>query len=233
MAYPCLCVDDVERSVAFYTALLDLVVGADLGWYVELGPSVRSGKRRGRRRGPRPSLGATRLRPRAGWRAGERAGRRRHRLWRGGPRSTAWRSPSRAGTRTSASATSWRSTPTASSSTSSSGSRPAWRFAASWSTAGAGGGRERRGGAALDDRRGGPLGAAHGGGAPPLSRRGRARAGLGRPGHALPLLHGGRRSTTRSGSASCARPACRWRTCGRWPRAASPSTASSSASATA
>jgi catechol 2,3-dioxygenase-like lactoylglutathione lyase family enzyme len=43
MAYPCLCVDDVERSVAFYTALLDLVVGADLGWYVELAPSVRSG----------------------------------------------------------------------------------------------------------------------------------------------------------------------------------------------
>ena len=42
MAYPCLCVDDVERSVAFYTALLDLVVGADLGWYVELCPSVRS-----------------------------------------------------------------------------------------------------------------------------------------------------------------------------------------------
>jgi catechol 2,3-dioxygenase-like lactoylglutathione lyase family enzyme len=30
-------VDDVERSLAFYTGLLDLSVTADLGWYVELG----------------------------------------------------------------------------------------------------------------------------------------------------------------------------------------------------
>jgi catechol 2,3-dioxygenase-like lactoylglutathione lyase family enzyme len=36
--YPCLCVDDVGRSVAFYTGLLDLVVTADVGWYAELGP---------------------------------------------------------------------------------------------------------------------------------------------------------------------------------------------------
>jgi catechol 2,3-dioxygenase-like lactoylglutathione lyase family enzyme len=35
--YPCLCVDDVERSLAFYDRLLDLPVTADLGWYVELG----------------------------------------------------------------------------------------------------------------------------------------------------------------------------------------------------
>ena len=35
--YPCLCVDDVERSVAFYTALLGLDVTADAGWYVEVG----------------------------------------------------------------------------------------------------------------------------------------------------------------------------------------------------
>ena len=35
--YPCLCVDDVERSVAFYTALLGLDVTADVGWYVEVG----------------------------------------------------------------------------------------------------------------------------------------------------------------------------------------------------
>ena len=39
-AYPCLCVDDVERSVAFYVDLLDLTVGADLGWYVELGSAA-------------------------------------------------------------------------------------------------------------------------------------------------------------------------------------------------
>ena len=35
--YPCLCVDDVERSVAFYTALLGLDFTADVGWYVEVG----------------------------------------------------------------------------------------------------------------------------------------------------------------------------------------------------
>ena len=50
-AYPCLCVDDVERSVAFYRGLLELTVGADLGWYVELGrPSVDgAGRGDGRR----------------------------------------------------------------------------------------------------------------------------------------------------------------------------------------
>jgi catechol 2,3-dioxygenase-like lactoylglutathione lyase family enzyme len=36
-AYPTLCVDDVERSVAFYRDLLGLEVTADAGWYVELG----------------------------------------------------------------------------------------------------------------------------------------------------------------------------------------------------
>jgi uncharacterized glyoxalase superfamily protein PhnB len=35
--YPCLCVDDIERAIAFYRALLDLPVSADAGWYVELG----------------------------------------------------------------------------------------------------------------------------------------------------------------------------------------------------
>jgi catechol 2,3-dioxygenase-like lactoylglutathione lyase family enzyme len=42
-SYPCLCVDDVERSLAFYDRLLDLAVTADLGWYVELGrpPAAR------------------------------------------------------------------------------------------------------------------------------------------------------------------------------------------------
>ena len=35
--YPCLCVDGVECSVAFYTALLGLDVIADVGWYVEVG----------------------------------------------------------------------------------------------------------------------------------------------------------------------------------------------------
>jgi catechol 2,3-dioxygenase-like lactoylglutathione lyase family enzyme len=34
--YPCLCVDDVERSVAFYSSLVALEVSADVGWYVEL-----------------------------------------------------------------------------------------------------------------------------------------------------------------------------------------------------
>jgi catechol 2,3-dioxygenase-like lactoylglutathione lyase family enzyme len=37
-SYPCLCVDDVERSVAFYVDLLGLEVSADVGWYVELSP---------------------------------------------------------------------------------------------------------------------------------------------------------------------------------------------------
>jgi catechol 2,3-dioxygenase-like lactoylglutathione lyase family enzyme len=36
-SYPTLCVDDVERSVAFYAELLGLEVTADAGWYVELG----------------------------------------------------------------------------------------------------------------------------------------------------------------------------------------------------
>jgi catechol 2,3-dioxygenase-like lactoylglutathione lyase family enzyme len=49
--YPCLCVDDVERSVAFYTGLLDLAVEADLGWYVELGPPSRSATGSGARSG--------------------------------------------------------------------------------------------------------------------------------------------------------------------------------------
>src|SRR5690349_16750824 len=44
VGYPCLCVDDVERSVAFYAGLLDLAVGADLGWYVELGPEEGAGE---------------------------------------------------------------------------------------------------------------------------------------------------------------------------------------------
>jgi catechol 2,3-dioxygenase-like lactoylglutathione lyase family enzyme len=35
--YPCLCVDDVDEAVAFYRALLELSVAADVGWYVELG----------------------------------------------------------------------------------------------------------------------------------------------------------------------------------------------------
>ncbi|MEA3214591.1 MAG: hypothetical protein QOJ19_747 [Acidimicrobiia bacterium] len=33
--YPCLCVDDLERSVAFYLRLLELEVSADAGWYIE------------------------------------------------------------------------------------------------------------------------------------------------------------------------------------------------------
>ena len=36
-SYPCLCVDDVERSVAFYTALLSVEVTAHVGWYAEVG----------------------------------------------------------------------------------------------------------------------------------------------------------------------------------------------------
>ena len=47
VGYPCLCVDDVERSVAFYAGLLDLAVGADLGWYVELGRPEVDGAGRG------------------------------------------------------------------------------------------------------------------------------------------------------------------------------------------
>jgi catechol 2,3-dioxygenase-like lactoylglutathione lyase family enzyme len=43
-AYPTLCVDDVERSVAFYLALLGLEVTADAGWYVELGRPGSSGR---------------------------------------------------------------------------------------------------------------------------------------------------------------------------------------------
>jgi catechol 2,3-dioxygenase-like lactoylglutathione lyase family enzyme len=40
--YPCLCVDDVERSVDFYVDLLGLEVSADVGWYVELSPAGSS-----------------------------------------------------------------------------------------------------------------------------------------------------------------------------------------------
>jgi uncharacterized glyoxalase superfamily protein PhnB len=35
--YPCLCVDDMDRAIAYYRALLELPVSADVGWYVELG----------------------------------------------------------------------------------------------------------------------------------------------------------------------------------------------------
>ena len=35
--YPCLCVDDIERAIAFYRSLLELPVSADVGWYAELG----------------------------------------------------------------------------------------------------------------------------------------------------------------------------------------------------
>jgi catechol 2,3-dioxygenase-like lactoylglutathione lyase family enzyme len=35
--YPCLCVDDMDRAIGFYRALLELPVSADVGWYVELG----------------------------------------------------------------------------------------------------------------------------------------------------------------------------------------------------
>lgn len=34
--YPCLCVDDVVRSIGFYRALLDLDVSVDVGWYAEV-----------------------------------------------------------------------------------------------------------------------------------------------------------------------------------------------------
>ena len=34
--FPCLCVDDLERSIVFYRALLDLDVSVDVGWYAEL-----------------------------------------------------------------------------------------------------------------------------------------------------------------------------------------------------
>jgi catechol 2,3-dioxygenase-like lactoylglutathione lyase family enzyme len=41
-SYPCLCVDDIERSVGFYTGLLGLEVSADVGWYVELSGPTRN-----------------------------------------------------------------------------------------------------------------------------------------------------------------------------------------------
>jgi catechol 2,3-dioxygenase-like lactoylglutathione lyase family enzyme len=34
--YPCLCVDDMARSIEFYRALVDLDVAVDVGWYAEL-----------------------------------------------------------------------------------------------------------------------------------------------------------------------------------------------------
>ena len=34
--FPCLCVDDLVRSIVFYRALLDLDVTVDVGWYAEL-----------------------------------------------------------------------------------------------------------------------------------------------------------------------------------------------------
>lgn len=34
--FPCLCVDDLPRSIAFYRALLDLVISVDVGWYAEV-----------------------------------------------------------------------------------------------------------------------------------------------------------------------------------------------------
>jgi catechol 2,3-dioxygenase-like lactoylglutathione lyase family enzyme len=34
--YPCLCVDDLARSIGFYRALLGFEVVADVGWYAEL-----------------------------------------------------------------------------------------------------------------------------------------------------------------------------------------------------
>ena len=36
-SYPGLCVDDVERAIAFSMALLGTEVTADVGWYVEVG----------------------------------------------------------------------------------------------------------------------------------------------------------------------------------------------------
>jgi catechol 2,3-dioxygenase-like lactoylglutathione lyase family enzyme len=35
-AYPCLCVDDLVRSIEFYCALLDLAVVVDVEWYAEV-----------------------------------------------------------------------------------------------------------------------------------------------------------------------------------------------------
>jgi len=34
--YPCLCVDDMARSIHFYRALIDLEVAVDVEWYVEM-----------------------------------------------------------------------------------------------------------------------------------------------------------------------------------------------------
>ena len=34
--FPCLCVDDLVRSIVFYRALLDLEVSVDVGWYAEV-----------------------------------------------------------------------------------------------------------------------------------------------------------------------------------------------------
>ena len=34
--FPCLCVDDVVRSIVFYRTLLGLDVSVDVGWYAEL-----------------------------------------------------------------------------------------------------------------------------------------------------------------------------------------------------
>ena len=34
--FPCLCVEDLLRSIAFYRGLLDLDVSVDVGWYAEL-----------------------------------------------------------------------------------------------------------------------------------------------------------------------------------------------------
>jgi catechol 2,3-dioxygenase-like lactoylglutathione lyase family enzyme len=34
--FPCLCVDDLVRSIVFYHALLDLEVTVDVGWYAEV-----------------------------------------------------------------------------------------------------------------------------------------------------------------------------------------------------
>jgi catechol 2,3-dioxygenase-like lactoylglutathione lyase family enzyme len=34
--FPCLCVDDLVRSIVFYRALFDLDVTVDVGWYAEI-----------------------------------------------------------------------------------------------------------------------------------------------------------------------------------------------------
>jgi catechol 2,3-dioxygenase-like lactoylglutathione lyase family enzyme len=34
--FPCLCVDDLTRSIVFYRALLDLTVSVEVGWYAEV-----------------------------------------------------------------------------------------------------------------------------------------------------------------------------------------------------